>query len=192
MNRRDFSRALILFPVAITTGQLNPSSQLAASASETTLVPEIVAYTAKIQTYEAMLALQPGFSWYIHNELRHLYIGTNEPKAMEHSDAILAHSFMDNYVLSTLSDWQDDVDTARAILVLTNRAERFAYLPHLSAACLIKAADLSRTTGRLSEADAMYAYVITLGYAEWLALPTLKHYRVLAKMRLEGEVRTTL
>jgi hypothetical protein len=64
----------------------------------------------KIQRLERFLKENPKvFDKKVHNELRHLYITSNPPnprKAMEHSNIILQHSFMDSYILNILSDWQ--------------------------------------------------------------------------------------
>ena len=97
----------------------------------------------KIKKLEALLAQHSGgFSWKLHNELRHLYAALDEQKALEHCDIILRHSCMDDYILSILSEWQIGKDTQRAIVNLEQWATRYPEMPCMQAACWIKAGDL--------------------------------------------------
>jgi len=55
----------------------------------------------QIGQFEQQLREYPGvFNWKVHNELRHLYGATNLRKSMEHSNIILEHSLMDDYILN--------------------------------------------------------------------------------------------
>ena len=79
----------------------------------------------RIEELEQWIRAHPGvFDWHVHNELRHLYSIKNPPdprKSMEHSNVILQHSVMDEYILNILSGWQIGTDSpaARANLLLS-------------------------------------------------------------------------
>jgi hypothetical protein len=71
--------------------------------------------TKQIRVLEDFLSKNPGvYDWKVHNELRHLYGEINPRKSMVHSDIILGHSPMDDYILHILSGWQINKDTATA------------------------------------------------------------------------------
>ena len=84
------------------------------------------------------------FSWKLHNELRHMYAVSDERASMGHCDIILQHSPNDRYVLNILSDWKLGKDAMGAADALEAKADRYADLPHLVAACLTKARSLRR------------------------------------------------
>jgi len=84
------------------------------------------------------------FCWKLHNELRHMYAESDERASMGHCDIILKHSPNDRYILNILSNWNLGKDAMRAADALEAKAERYADLPHLVAACLTKARSLRR------------------------------------------------
>ncbi|MFZ4647769.1 MAG: hypothetical protein ACOYNP_18595, partial [Gemmataceae bacterium] len=84
------------------------------------------------------------FCWKLHNELRHMYAVSDERASMGHCDIILQHSPNDRYVLNILSDWKLGKDAMGAADALEAKADRYADLPHLVAACLTKARSLRR------------------------------------------------
>ncbi|MDB5386929.1 MAG: hypothetical protein JWM11_2575 [Planctomycetaceae bacterium] len=97
----------------------------------------------KIVELERKLAALPAdqFDWALHNELRHLYGGFDERKSMLHCNIILKHSRMDDYMMQVLGGKESD--STKAITSLSERAARYADLPHLAAALWIKAAERS-------------------------------------------------
>lgn len=99
------------------------------------------------------------FDWKAHNELRHLYITSKPPnvrRAMEHTNAILEHSFMDDYMLDILSEWRIGKDNAIARSNLQKNAEEFPDLKFVRAACFVKIGDLYAADGNRKAAGAWY------------------------------------
>src|SRR5687767_6493234 len=119
----------------------------------------------RIEELEQWVRDYPGiFDWNVHNELRHLYSIKNPPdlrKSMEHSNVILQHSVMDEYILNILSGWQIDTDTAVAranllvtatfVLPLLMSEESYPDLRFIAAACFLKIGDLYTAEGNLEE-----------------------------------------
>ena len=153
---------LLLLPV-ITTAQSNQ---------------EII---QRIEELEQWIRDHPGvFDWNVHNDLRHLYIVKNPPdlrKSMEHSNVILQHSVMDDYILNILSGWQIGVDTPAARANLLMNAQAFPDLRFIAAACFLKIGDLYTEEGNLEEAESFYLRV-----AEDTS-PDMAQYRILAEER---------
>ena len=131
---------------------------------------------AKIALYEARLEKNPGFDWAVHNELRHLYLGIDEERSMHHSDVILAHSVMDDYILRILSGWQLEKDflLARANLQLQLDKGHFKFV---EAASMIKLGELAELRDDPDEARFYYQTV------EVNRDPELAAYRSLAEVR---------
>jgi hypothetical protein len=100
----------------------------------------------EIRVLEQQLRANPGtFSWYVHNELRHLYLAISEKTSRMHADIILRHSVMDEYILNTLSDWHltdSPRDPYGAITVLLDNAELYHFYSHFRAACQLQAGDI--------------------------------------------------
>src|SRR5687768_14351074 len=109
MDRRTFLSAAPMVPLAL----MLPVPSAMVVRNTPTLPQDVpgglsdpqLAALAQIKELEMQLAQQTGFSWYLHNELRHHYGAISEAKSLHHADVILAHSVMDPYILHTLSDW---------------------------------------------------------------------------------------
>jgi hypothetical protein len=136
----------------------------------------------RIEELEQWIRDHPGaFDWNVHNELRHLYSIKNPPdlrKSMEHSNVILQHSVMDEYILNILSGWQIGVDTPAARANLLMYAQPYPDLRFIVAACFLKIGDLYTEEGNLEEARSYYLRV-----AEDTS-PDMAQYRMLAEERL--------
>ncbi|MBI5203159.1 MAG: hypothetical protein HY925_16330 [Elusimicrobia bacterium] len=133
---------------------------------------------AKIAAYEKKLAEHPGFDWSIHNELRHLYIGVDAERSMHHSDEILKHSVMDDYILRILSGWQLGKDEFRARENLREQLD-LGDFKFVEAACMIKLGDLAVDRTDFPEARFYYMTV------QANLTPDLAAYRALADVRLK-------
>lgn len=128
------------------------------------------------QQDDPILQKQPAFYWDEHNKLRHFYSTKTPPdlqKAMEHSDIILQHSLMDDYILKILSGWQIDKDNATARSNLLMNTQAFPGMIHITAADL-HAAEYNR-----NEAKAFYREV-----AEDKTMPG--EYRRIVQARLRA------
>lgn len=138
----------------------------------------------EIRAREAQLRAHPDrFSWAVHNELRHLYGDINEHESRRHADIILQHTVMDDYILNTLSDWHFTdhyhYDPDAGVTVLLDTAARYRDLPHLWAACYLRAAQ-----GRMSQGKADIARVLLdrlLRDMRLHTIPTLEPYRAMAE-----------
>jgi len=132
---------------------------------------------------EQRLREHPGaFDWHVHNELRHLYSTSNPPnlrKAMEHSNVILQHSIMDDYILRILSEWQIDKDISTARANLMKNAQSFPDLRFLAAACFLKIGELYAAEGNREDANASYLKIME-------DKSMLRQYRTLAEEKLKG------
>jgi hypothetical protein len=130
----------------------------------------------KIAEYEQKLAANPEpFDWRTHNELRHLYGAFDERRSVHHSNIILRHALMDDYILDICSDWMIGRDCGNAIRNLDRYASRYGKdMPFLAAACWLKAGDLEKATSR-DRALAWYRKV------QQLKAEGLDSYRALAQ-----------
>jgi hypothetical protein len=139
----------------------------------------------RIEELEQWIRAHPGvFDWDVHNELRHLYSVKNPPdlrKSLEHSNVILQHSVMDEYILNILSGWQIGTDTPAARANLLMHAQAFPDLRFIAAACFVKIGDLYTEEGNLEEATSFYLKV-----AEDNS-PDMAPYRILAEERLSQQ-----
>jgi hypothetical protein len=127
---------------------------------------------------------RPVFDWVYHNEMRHKYVAVDLRKAMEHTNAILAHSIMDGYMLDILSGWRLGDDKAIAALNLLQQARTHSDFLHVRAACLVKAGDLYAQLGDTSRAEEAYRSVLEMKLEE------VSSYRALAEARLRAlEIR---
>lgn len=107
----------------------------------------------KIDELESRLRENPDqFSYQLHNELRHLYSGTDEARSFQHSDEILKHMPMEGYILAILAEWKTDNAPDEAIRTLEKNAGKYRELPHLTVACLLQAGILSARRGREEQA----------------------------------------
>jgi len=112
-------------------------------------------------------ATKPGeFDFALHNELRHLYGGIDERKSMLHCDIIFKHSVMNDYMFQCLGG--KDADEGKSLAAMKDRASKYGDLPHLAAACWIRAAELEADHAR---ALALYVKVqqikgVSDGYRE--------------------------
>jgi hypothetical protein len=148
----------------------------------------------RIEELEQWIREHPGvFDGNVHNELRHLYSIKNPPdlrKSMEHSNVILQHSVMNEYILNILSGGQIDTDTAAAranllvtatfVLPLLMSEESYLDLRFIAAACFLKIGDLYTAEGNLEEATSFYLKVTED------TSPDMAQYRVLAEKKLGG------
>jgi hypothetical protein len=118
----------------------------------------------RIEQLEKRPREHPGsFDWHRHNELRHFYITSNPPnprKSMEHSNVILQHSIMDDYILRILSEWQIDKNTSAARTNLMRNAQSFSDLRFVAAACFLKIGELYAAEGNREEANASYLKIV--------------------------------
>jgi hypothetical protein len=137
----------------------------------------------KIRDLENYLRTHPGeFSWYTHNELRHEYLAYSEKVSRKHADILLANSIMDDYILNTLSDWGVvDGRIDHAIQTLTDNANHYHYLPHLRAACLIKAGNIYRENGMQPAANLFYEKVANSEAFSLFSPETMKRYYMLVR-----------
>ncbi|HVF87248.1 MAG TPA: hypothetical protein VM866_06650 [Pyrinomonadaceae bacterium] len=179
MERRTFFISLANFTALLTPQSLTVSQ--AATAQELKL-PEISGDIRALEDY-VKKHTEP-FPWTEHNELRHLYGEISEEKSMQHADTILANSFMDDYILNILSDWQLEEYPGRAVVSLLTKTERHPSLPHLRAACLMKAGDVCQENEKPVEAKKLYHSVIKLADEKAEAAPALKQYRMLAQYQV--------
>jgi hypothetical protein len=101
---------------------------------------------AKIQVLEAQLAQKNGqFDWMLHNELRHYYGAVDHDREFHHTNVILKHSLMDEYMMNILSGWEIGKDRAKAIENLRRFATSKKDFPFVAAACWVKAGELENT-----------------------------------------------
>ncbi len=195
MNRRDSLRpaskpdTLLMVGNRVVHPSKNESVRKEIGLGERLRPTDRQAIEEEIRELEAQLRDHPGeFSWFVHNELRQLYLAINERKSMEHADVILAHSVMDAHVLNALSDWQLDsaahlYNPELAIVALLDKAGRYPDLAYLGVACLIKAGDLQAAQNRLSEAQRLYRWALSLAMDP--APRSLDPYLMLARSRLD-------
>lgn len=148
-------------------------SQMAVAQPGENPTPETV---AKIVALERQLEKEEGrFNWVVHNELRHLYGGFDDRQAFYHCDVLLKHSMMDDYILSILSSWEIKDNRPKAVANLTAAAGKYREFVYVSAACLIKAAELDDDSDR---AAGLYKQVIDMRG------PNLVAYRKVAETGL--------
>jgi hypothetical protein len=189
MGRRAFLNAMSLVPLTFIIPKPRelisrdvPTAN-AASSQMPELSAEQTALFAKIEALEADLRGHSGFSWYLHNELRHYCGKVDEAKSLAHADAILAHSIMDSYILNTLSDWHYDqseshFDPRRAVTSLIRRVDASPDLQHLQAASTIRIGDIVLDAGEHETAYKVYQRAIeSLRIA---TSETLTQYRLIA------------
>ncbi len=181
ISRRQLMTSLAALPMMLVVP--------AAEGASASLAPEPSAaleLTDEIRQIESTIASSPNqFSWWAHNELRHLYLPISERVSRYHADIVLANMPMDDYILNTLSDWhlthnEGQYSPERAIATLLDQVERYPEFVHVGAACLIKVGDVYRMQGLNAQADKLYRHVTSVDSA----LPTLKVYRSLALNRL--------
>jgi hypothetical protein len=143
-------------------------------------------HLAQIRFLEAQLAANNGaFSWYIHNELRHCYVMFSREKSLEHSDIILSHHIMDEYILNTLSDWHFYYGRPQeGIAALLGLIETYGYFAHATAASLIKIGDVIRQL-HMGDPSSLYSKTIELTEKSGHSVASLKKYLYLARMRLD-------
>jgi hypothetical protein len=180
MDRRRFLQSVALMAIAAPTAAL-PSLVAAAPAESFEVSP-------KILNLEAQLAVTAGFSWYLHNELRHEYLAYSERVSRAHADAILRHAPMDEYILNTLSDWHftdwwGKVDAQKGIETLLENAARYTEFPALRAACLLRAGEAYAALGDATRANKLFALVSQMGLLNTNA-PSLDIYRARARAKM--------
>ena len=113
-----------------------------AGSSKLSRAEDQIETTKRIAELEKKAAsLKPGnFDFSLHNELRHLYGRYDERKAMAQCEIIFQHSRLDDYIIQCLGG--KEADESKSIVAMIERASKYEDLPHLSAACLIRAAEL--------------------------------------------------
>jgi hypothetical protein len=178
MNRRKFIISLASYSTLLATPALAtlPIEKVQESAP--------LQVSDEIKALEAFVKRHPNpFPWDAHNELRHLYGAISETKSMWHADLILAHSFMDDYMLSILSNWQLESDAGIAVVNLLSQAERHPSLAHVRAACLMKAGDVCQQHNKVAEANRLYQ-AVALQPVSGMSSVGVKRYVRLAHLRL--------
>lgn len=137
--------------VALVAGVVRPSGAEEAGAR------------ARIAVLEEHLDATGGkFSFDVHNELRHLYGGIDESRSLHHSEEILKHMPMQDYILAILGDWKADKDPDGAVAALIARARANPRLPNLAVACLTQAGLLCRRQGQEDEARRLFEEALAL------------------------------
>jgi hypothetical protein len=163
ISRRQFFMSLASISTAITLPQVQT-----AFADE-----QVLEITETIRTLENRMREFLAFDYGTHNDLR--------------CDIIFQNWFMDDYVLQTLSDWRlEEDDKAGAIALLLENAETYGYLPHLRAACTLKAGDLFRSGGHMTQAKNLYQNVVET--SERISLNTIRPYHRAALLRTEFDL----
>ena len=180
MDRRNFCFSLAGFSALLSRPLPTPRNSVEGANEKLEISDQIEALEAHIHNHS-----KP-FPWAQHNELRHLYGAVSEAKSMWHADIILAHSLMDEYILSILSEWKLEDDPGIAAVNLMTKVEKHPSLLHLRAACLMKVGDLCKEYGSASEAERLYRSVAEMAEANLREAPGLKPYRMLAQVRLGG------
>jgi hypothetical protein len=189
VNRRDFllniagaSAAVVTAPAAVLAVVPKPSS---AEPNNDTLItrPELPEVIVELEKY---LANHPDtFSWDVHNELRHHYLAFDEAKSRHHADIILKHSFMDDYILNTLSHWHIYYGNPHdGIMSLRWMSHQFNHRVHLHAACLVRAGQEYHTYTMYPEANTLLNQVLGHGRAAQMMMATLRPYYALAQRLL--------
>ncbi len=174
--------------------QAQTMSQAQTPSTENVATPTAVSAQSagEIAKWNAYLETHPqAFSWQAHNELRHLYADGDAAKSMQQVDIILAHSFMDNYMLHVLSDWQTGKDSDLAVVALLDKANRYAALPFVRVACLLQAAEIRRAQGRFAEARTLSQSAETSARQARSSLQKaeriqLKSYQKLSRLQLDA------
>lgn len=181
LNRRDFLRniagasaAAVTAPIAVLAAV--PDANSAEPTNAQTELPEVI---VELEKY---LAAHPDtFSWDVHNELRHHYLPISEEKSRKHADIILKHSFMDDYILNTLSDWYFVNENPHdGIMTLMRTAYRYNHQVHLHAASLVRAGREYHTYTMYPEANRLFHQVLGHGRAAQMVIATLRPYCTLA------------
>ncbi len=98
--------------------------------------------------------------WLALNGLRDAYAGVDDEKSMMLANAMLARSFMDEYVLQILGDWNLSKDMEAGAKSLLAHAERYPSLFYVRCACLLSAADIFIRHDLISEAKRLYLAVL--------------------------------
>ncbi len=163
-------------------------------SNENMAIPNAVSAqnAGEIAKWNAYLETHPqAFSWQAHNELRHLYADGDAAKSMQQVDIILAHSFMDNYMLHVLSDWQLGKDQDATVVALLDKANRYASLPFVRVACLLQAVEIRRAQGRFAEARTLDQSAETSARQARSSLQKaeriqLKSYQKLSRLQLDA------
>ncbi len=167
-------------------------SQAQAQTTTSEEISNVAQNASDIARWNAYLEAHPQtFSWRAHNELRHLYSFTDTAKSIQQVDIILAHSFMDSYMLNVLSDFQMGKDNDVAAVELLDKANRYASSPFLRAACLLQAAEIRRAQGHFAEARTLNqsAEISARQARESLQKADrirLKSYQKLARLQLDA------
>jgi hypothetical protein len=116
---------------------------------------------SQIAQLDAYLKAHPEpFDSYGHNVLRHLYLAVDERKAMEECDLIFAHSFMDEYTLQCLSDWNLDKHPTEAVKNLLLVSNKYPDLKFLHAACTLEIARLYKQLKNTPNATRFLALLV--------------------------------
>lgn len=177
--------ALALASLASMPSQSQTMTNENASSSVAQNGGEIAKWNAYLETHPQ------AFSWQAHNELRHLYADSDAAKSMQQVDIILAHSFMDSYILNLMSDWQSGKDSDLAVVALLDKANRYASLPFVRVACLLQAAEIRRAQGRFAEARTLDQSAETCARQARHSLQKaeriqLKSYQKLSRLQLDA------
>jgi hypothetical protein len=187
LSRRKFFAVMAATPAAIFIPAIpdNKHQVQEPTIVESELSEEQRNHLAQIRALEAQLAANNGaFSWYIHNELRHSYRIFSQEKSLEHSDIILSHHVMDEYILNTLSDWHFHYERPQeGIAALLGLIETYGYFVHITAASLIKIGDVRRQY-QMGDPSSLYSKVVELTENRRSSVASLNKYFYLARMRL--------
>jgi hypothetical protein len=187
VSRRRFFSVIAATPAAFLVPAIPARPQARAQTIvESELSEEQRNHLAQIRSLEAQLAANNGaFSWSIHNELRHHYMVFSHEKSLEHSDIILSHHIMDEYILNTLSDWHFYYGSPQeGIAALLGLIETYGYFSHVTAASLIKIGDVIRQY-HMGDPSSLYSKAVELSEKRGYSVASLKKYLYLARMRLD-------
>lgn len=125
----------------------------------------------KIDELEARLRSGPeNYTFDVLNQLRHLYSGRDERKAVYYCDEIFRISSMDGYTLDVLSDWKaakgPQCDPRGAIFALETKSAAYPEFRFVRAACLIRQGELFSRLGEKDLARARFEEAFKLADRE--------------------------
>ena len=135
-----------------------------------------------------------GAEWVALNALRDAYAGVDDEKSMTCANAMLARSFMDEYVLLILGNWRletnlqfdnwkPNVNLQEGVKSLLLHAERYASMFCVRAACLLQAAEILIQHHLLPEARRLFLAVLASTDREGLSVHHHSPYMITAEER---------
>src|SRR5690349_14070465 len=200
MKRRDFLKVfasmsfLGLSPALPLISPIENKKQPDAASVENTYTREQLDALQKIKYYEDQLQRQNGrFSWHLHNNLRHYWGAFSEKKSLSHANIILENMIMDVYTLNILSNWHfapeyQPVQPRLAIESLQHRAEIYSDLHYVSAACWLRAGEITSAIGDTTLARDHYQRAINVSREFKSQAAQLSVYERIAQLKLEDKL----